>query len=134
MSDRETVEREGRELLAAFMTALNAHDPAAMDACLHFPHMRIGDGRVDVYDAPGQNPPGQDPMDMFERLKREDGWHSSSWDDIHLVQWGPSKTHFALDFTRYREDGSVIGVWQTLCILTKKDGKWGMQARSSYGP
>ncbi|MBT3661748.1 MAG: hypothetical protein HOK25_08970 [Rhodospirillaceae bacterium] len=132
MSDemtKEDVDGAGRELLHKFMAALNAHNAAGMDACLHFPHMRIGNGRVDVWDEPGAN-----PMDMFERLKREDGWHSSTWDDIQLVQWGPLKAHFTLDFTRYREDGSIIGVYETLCILMLKDGKWGMHARSSYGP
>lgn len=126
---KDEIERAGRDLLARFMDALNAHDAAGMDACLHFPHMRIGNGRVDVWEKPGSN-----PMDMFERLKAEDGWHSSSWDDIRLIQWGPLKAHFTLDFTRYREDGSVIGVYETLCILIYRDGRWGMQARSSYGP
>ena len=100
MSDemtKEDVDGAGRELLHKFMAALNAHNAAGMDACLHFPHMRIGNGRVDVWDEPGAN-----PMDMFERLKRE--------------------------------DGSIIGVYETLCILMLKDGKWGMHARSSYGP
>lgn len=126
---RDQVDQAGRALLARFMDALNAHDAAGMDACLHFPHMRVGNGRVDVWPEPGQN-----PMDMFERLKREDGWHRSTWDDIRLVQWSSLKTHFLLDFTRYREDDSVIGVYETLCILVYRDGRWGMQARSSFGP
>lgn len=130
---KHEVETAGRELLARFMDALNGHDAAGMDACMHFPHMRIGNGRVDVWEAPGQN-----PLDMFERLRAEDGWHSSTWDDIRLIQWGPLKAHFTLDFTRYRADGSVIGRYETLCILVYRDGpdgpKWGMQARSSYGP
>jgi len=129
MSSQAEVEHAGRDLLERFIVALNAHDAAGMDACLHFPHMRIGNGRVDVWQAPGNN-----PMDMFERLKREDGWHRSTWDDIRMIQWGPLKTHFKLNFTRYREDSSVIGSYETLCILTLRDGRWGMQARSSYGP
>ena len=31
-------------------------------------------------------------------------------------------------------DGSVIGVYESLYILTKVDGRWGIQARSSFGP
>jgi len=126
---KDDVEAAGRDVLARFIDALNAHDAAGMDACLHFPHMRIGNGKVDVWGKPGSN-----PMDMFERLRREDGWLRSTWDDIRMVQWGPLKAHFLLDFTRYREDGSIIGVYETLCILMVRDGKWGMQARSSYGP
>ncbi len=41
--------------LDRFMDALNAHDAAAMDREMHFPHVRLAGGTVTVYDAPGRN-------------------------------------------------------------------------------
>lgn len=70
----------------------------------------------------------------IDRLKREDGWRRSAWDERRLAQWNEEKAHFALSYTRYREDGSVIGKYESLYILTLKDGSWGVQARSSFGP
>ena len=40
----------------------------------------------------------------------------------------------ALSYTRLRADHSVIGTYDSLYILTKVDGRWGIQARSSFGP
>ena len=128
MAARELQEQCLR-VLDEFMDALNAYDAARMDACMHFPHPRIADGKVIVYDKPGNN-----PMDLFERLKKADGWSHSKWDTRELVQHNASKAHWKVSYTRYRSDGSVIGVYESLYILTKVDGRWGIQARSSFGP
>lgn len=117
------------ELLDRFMAALNAWDSAAMDACMHFPHVRIARGSVAVYDSPGSN-----PMDLFDRLKAEDGWHHSAWNYKRIVQRGEDKVHLDVQYTRCREDGSVIGVYDSLYIATRENGRWGIQARSSFGP
>ena len=129
MSTKADIEAACIAVLDRFMDALNAYDADGMDACMHFPHVRMAESRVTVYEAPGNN-----PMDLFDRLKREDGWHHSAWDERPLVQWNDEKAHFALSYTRYREDGSVIGKYDSLYILTLKDGSWGVQARSSFGP
>ncbi|MGH8765443.1 MAG: hypothetical protein ACRET8_06970 [Burkholderiales bacterium] len=111
------------------MAGLNAYDAVAMDKCMHFPHPRIADGKVVVYEKAGGN-----PMDLFDRLKKADGWSYSRWEKRELVQFNESKAHMALSYTRYRADGSVIGVYDSLYIMTLVDGRWGIQARSSFGP
>ncbi len=123
------IESECNALLDRFMAALNAHDSAAMDACMHFPHVRMAAGGVTVYDAPGSN-----PMDLFERLKSRDGWYRSAWEERRILQHGDDKAHIDVRYTRYREDGSVIGIYDSLYVATLVDGRWGIQARSSFGP
>jgi 2-hydroxychromene-2-carboxylate isomerase len=117
------------ETLDRFMAALNASDAAAMDAVMHFPHIRIAGGRVTVYEKPGSN-----PMDLFDKLRREDNWARSAWNERKVVQRSASKLHMALTYTRYRADGSTLGVYESLYVLTLKEGRWGIQARSSFGP
>lgn len=129
MSDQESIQQECNRVLDAFMAALNAYDAAGMDRCMHFPHPRIAADKVVVYDKPGTN-----PMDLFERLKKEDGWSYSRWVKRELIQWNDRKAHVALSYTRFRADKSVIGTYESLYILTKVDGRWGIQARSSFGP
>ena len=40
----------------------------------------------------------------------------------------------AVNYTRFRSDGSVIGIYESLYVLALKDGRWGVQLRSSFGP
>lgn len=115
--------------LERWMAALNAYDNAAMDAELHFPHVRFAGGKVTVYEKPGTN-----PMDLFERLRLDSGWHHSAWNRRDIVQRNDTQVHFAVNYTRYRADGSVIGHYDSLYVLALKDGRWGVQMRSSLGP
>src|SRR5450830_1136296 len=112
-----------------FMAALNAYDAAAMDATMHFPHLRFAGGQMKMYQAPGSN-----PMDLFTKLRNEDHWKYSTWDQRELIQFNEKKAHYALSYTRYREDSSVIGVYESLYVITLVDGHWGIQIRSSFGP
>jgi hypothetical protein len=82
-----------------------------------------------VYGKPGSN-----PMDLFDRLKNADGWSHSRWEKREVMQHNDTKAHVMLSYTRFRADGSVIGVYDSLYVLTKVDGRWGIQARSSFGP
>jgi len=129
MGERGRIQDECNRVLDAFMDALNAYDSGGMERCMHFPHPRIAADKVVVYDGPGSN-----PMDLFERLKKEDGWSHSRWEKREVIQFNERKAHVALSYTRYRADDSVIGVYESLYILTKVGGRWGIQARSSFGP
>lgn len=117
------------DVLDRFMRALNAHDATGLDATMHFPHVRFAEGRIKTYDTPGSN-----PMDLFDRLRAEDDWKYSTWRTRELVQFSDAKAHVALSYTRFRSDGSVIGIYESLYVLTKVDGAWGIQMRSSFGP
>jgi len=115
--------------LDRWMGALNRYDAAAMDAELHFPHVRFAEGRLTVLDKPGGN-----AMGLFERLKRESGWHHSVWNRREIVQRNDVMVNMAVNYTRFRADGSVIGHYDSLYVLALHDGRWGVQMRSSLGP
>ena len=129
MASQPEIEATCLQVLDRFMEALNAHDARGMDAAMNFPHVRIANNTVIIYPEPGRN-----PLDLFERLTAEDGWHHSTWNDRHMVQYGDTKAHMVVEYTRYRADNSVIGVYTSLYVVTLQDGKWGIQARSSFGP
>ncbi|MBC7583925.1 MAG: hypothetical protein H7316_09270 [Tardiphaga sp.] len=116
-------------LLVEWMEALNRHDAFGMDAVMRFPHVRAAANELFVYEAPGNN-----PMDLFTKLVELQGWHHSAWTEIKLLQSSPIKAHYAVQYTRYREDGSVIGVYDSLYVFTEDDGDWKLQLRSSFGP
>jgi hypothetical protein len=130
MADEKTeIHRACLEVLDRFMDALNNYDAVAMDAAMHFPHVRLAAGSVKVYEQAGNN-----PMDLFDRLKREDDWKYSAWRTRELVQFNANKAHYALSYTRFRSDNAVIGIYDSLYVLTRHESGWGIQARSSFGP
>ena len=122
-------ERQCEAILVQWMEALNHHDASAMEAVMRFPHVRMAANSVAVYEASGNN-----PMDLFQKLASLQGWHHSAWTDIKLVQSSPTKAHYAVQYARYRQDNSVIGIFDSLYVFTSVDGEWKLQLRSSFGP
>jgi hypothetical protein len=122
-------EREALRAVDSYMNAFNRRDLAGMDAALHFPHLRIASGAVQTMEKPGSA-----PDDFFERFAAATGWAYSRWDYRHAVQSTDDKVHFAVQFTRYREDGSTIGRYPSMWIVTLQEGRWGVKARSSFAP
>lgn len=113
-------------VLDRFMNALNARDEAALAATMHFPHHRLAGGVFTVWRRP-------EDYSMQGFLARAgDGWARSAWDFRRVVAAGPSKVHLDVQFTRYRADGSVMGRFRSLWVVSRLDGRWGVQARSSF--
>lgn len=54
------------------------------------------------------------------------------WERRRIIHASADKIHVDTKFTRYRADGSRIGAFESLYILTKEDGRWGVKLRSSY--
>ncbi len=108
------------------MSALNRRDEAAVNRVLHFPHVRLAGGRVTVWDTAGSY-----RLDDF-LARAGDGWHESRWDERAVVHAGADKVHLAVQFSRWRADGSLIGRYRSIWIVTRVGGAWGVQARSSF--
>lgn len=122
-------EREALGALNLYMDSWNTRDLEGMDAAFHFPHVRIASGAIHALETPSAR-----SGDFFSRFIESTGWHYTLWDYRRAIQSTDDKVHFAVQFTRYREDNSVIGVYPSMWIVAKIDGRWGVQARSSFAP
>ena len=122
-------ERAALEPVNAYMRAFNARDAAGPDAALHFPHLRLAGGRARILESPGAM-----PENFFTEFSAATGWAGSRWDYRRAIQSGPDKVHFAVQFTRYRADASVIGHYPSLWVVTRREERWGIEARSSFAP
>jgi hypothetical protein len=69
---------------------------------------------------------------VWNRDGKSAGWERSAWDSVEVIDAGPEKVHFRVQFTRYREDGSAIGSYRSLYIVTFRDERWAIQGRSSW--
>ena len=122
----------GIEALAAvdrYLAALNARDSDAIRSAFNFPHLRIGaKGNLSRYETPGDY-----DFSHFYRATSSDGWHHTQWDKTEVMYATEGKVHVGVDFTRFREDGSVIGRYFSLYIVTCQSGHWGIQVGSGNG-
>lgn len=75
--------------------------------------------------------PGMQAADLWQRMAAA-GWHHSKWDHRKIIHATADKVHVDTKFTRYRADGSIIGSYESLYILTFEDGRWGVKMRSSF--
>ncbi|MFN3585327.1 hypothetical protein [Phenylobacterium sp.] len=116
-----------QERLDAFMAAFNARDVAAFEATFNFPHVRFASGTVTIIN------PGFHKPEMFERGALAE-WNHSAWQRRDVIHAGADKVHIDTRFARYRKDGSVLGAFDSIYIVTKVDGRWGIQGRSSFAP
>lgn len=122
----ESVEAAQR-CLDDFMAAFNARDLEAWEATFNFPSVRLASGQLMILDKPGWHPP-----DTFSR--RLGDWDHSDWERREVIHAGPDKVHIDTRFVRYRKDGSVIGHFDSIYVITLEDGHWGVKARSSFAP
>jgi hypothetical protein len=121
-------EAAAREALEGFMVAFNAQDADALRTTwFHFPHVRFHSGQVSVMERPEDL-----RILVWERAGQSREWAHSAWDYIETIDAGPEKAHFRVSFSRFREDGTKIGSYRSLYIVTYKDDRWGIQARSSW--
>lgn len=119
---------DARAAIELFFEGFNGEDDARIRQALNFPHVRIASGTVRVIER------AQDFRTPFDQLKQAEGWHHSTLDRAAVVHAGDDKVHFDVAFTRYHEDGSAYATHQALWVVTRVDGHWGIQARSSFAP
>lgn len=121
--------QEALAVVDRYLAGLNARDTEAIRDAFNFPHFRIGaKGTMARFEKPEDYDFGH-----FLRSVDKDGWHHTGWDRTEAVFATEGKVHVAVDFTRYREDGSVIDRYFSLYIVTCRDGHWGIQVGSGNG-
>lgn len=120
--------QSAKAAVRAFFDAFNARDQDGIRRAMHFPHVRIASGRVRVTER------REDFAVPFDRLAEGEGWDHSGLDEVEVVHDGPGKAHLAIAFTRYGADGEAYAAHRSLWVMAEIDGRWGVQARSSFAP
>jgi hypothetical protein len=117
----------------AFLATFNAGDPAGHTATLAYPHVRLASGTVRLWET--QEEATEVMARNMDLLRDRVGWDHSRWDHRNVIHVGEDKVHLDVQFTRYRADGSVIGVYPAVYVIVRTgDGDWRIQARSSFAP
>lgn len=115
------------QVLDEYMATFNAKDLKGWEDTYQFPHYRLAGGKMSVLEKAGL----RDSAKVFGELRKA-GWDHSQWDHRNIVQASADKVHVDTRFSRFRADSSLIGHYESLYILTKENGRWGVKFRSSY--
>ncbi len=127
MTDHAAQIAAAMKCLDHFMAAFNARDVAAFDATFNFPSIRLASNTLVMIESGFHKP------EMFTRGALAE-WDHSAWERRDVIHAGADKVHFDTRFTRYRADGSIIGGFDSIYVVTCENGHWGVKARSSFAP
>ncbi len=127
MSRNAQSEAAAMACLDAFMTAFNARDMQAFEQTFNFPSIRLASNAMRIINK------GDQTQATFDHASLKD-WDHSAWEKREVIHSGPDKVHINTRFTRYRADGSIIGGFDSIYVVTCEDGHWGIKARSSFAP
>lgn len=117
------------QVLDSFMTSFNARNMEEWSETLNYPHIRFAGSEVTLWNTKEE----YSSIDIFERLSST-GWHHSAWLSRKVILVSKNKVHISTIFERYDENNNPLKQYQSLYIVTNKDGHWGVQARSSLAP
>jgi hypothetical protein len=127
MTEHQSSIAAALKLLDEFMTAFNARDVEAFEATFNFPSIRLASGKLVTLNK------GDMTADRFTTGALTE-WDHSAWERREIIHAGADKVHVDTRFTRYRKDGSVIGGFDSVYVITKENGHWGVKIRSSFAP
>ena len=127
--DAQTPEQTARQVMEEFFRAWNTGEDAELRKVQNFPFVTIaGNGRAVIAMKP------EEFTQNFPALRQNEGWAKSTLDKIDVLPIAaPDKIHLVVTYSRYKADGSKYMTGETFYILTKQNGRWGMQLRSTLG-
>jgi hypothetical protein len=109
---------------AAASKAVEDHDRLA--ATLHYPHVRVADGTVEIWRTAAEYLAGPEPG-------RQRTWFRTRVDDAQVVQVTATGANVTVRFSRLGRDGSVLSSDLGVFLAVLRDGTWKIQARSTMG-
>ena len=116
----------GLQAVTAFFTAWNSHDPQAVAAAIHYPHVRIADGQVEVWRTPQAILTGAE-------AGRQRTWYRTRVDKVAVVQTTANGVNLTVTISRLGRDGQVLSTDDGVFLVALRDGSWKVQARSMMG-
>jgi hypothetical protein len=112
--------------IASFFKAWNSHDPKVLAASLHFPHVRLADDQVEIWNTAAAYLAGPEPG-------RQRTWYETRLDESRAVQTTANGVNVTVSFSRVGRDRVVLAKDEGLFLVVLRDGAWKVQARSTMG-
>jgi len=105
--------------------ALNGLRENDLADTLHFPHFRLVGATLDCW------PSAETYLSDF-RARAGDDWARTAWQAIDVQRENADKVHLAVRINRFDINDQLIADFDSLWVITFKNGKWAAQFRSSF--
>lgn len=116
-----------RQAVEEFFTALNSLDPQALAGTLHFPHVRLGASGLEFWRDEEEFQSGTEPG-------RQRTWRLTAVESIEPIQIGSAGVNLAVRFLRENSSGEALSAYEAVFLVTRRNSKWAVQARSTFAP
>ena len=123
---RSTNSAAALKAVTAFFDAWNSHDLARLAGAIHYPHVRVADGSVEISRAAADFQSGPEPG-------RQRTWLQTRLDSSKVVQVTATGANIVVAFSRLDRDGRVLSTDEGVFLAVVRDGVWRIQARSTMG-
>ena len=121
------------EAVDRFFETFNSRDPLLWANSLHYPHIR----KPGVGKPVRPSEPSLSAKDYASRFDYshviKTGWDRTEVESKSIVHIASDKAHIAALYHRYNKQGDIILTTKVTYLVTRLDGRWGIQARFSAG-
>ena len=117
---------DARAAVDAYVRAWNSHDPTALADALNYPHVRVGDGAVEVWNTAAEYIAGSE-------AGRQRTWYQTRLDQAEAVQSSANGVNVAITYSRLNRAGLVMSKYEAVILVVRRDGAWRVQAFSTMG-
>jgi hypothetical protein len=115
-----------RAAVNEYFAAVNRHDPTALAAVLHYPHVRIANATVELSRTPEAFQAGSDPG-------RVRTWFETRLDRVEVVQASANGVNVAVTYSRRDRTGRVMSSYEAVLLAVQREGTWKIQAIATLG-
>ena len=112
-------------VMECHLHALNGLRENDLADTLHFPHFRLVGTTLDCW------PAAETYLSDF-RARSGDHWARTAWQKIDVQRESANKVHLVVQINRFDINDQLIANFDSLWVITFKNGKWAAQFRSSF--
>jgi hypothetical protein len=117
---------DARAAVDAYFRAWNSHDPNALAAALHYPHVRVGDGAVEVWNTAAEYVAGSE-------AGRQRTWYQTRLDQAEVAQVSANGVNVAITYSRLDRAGQTFSKYEAVILVVRRENVWRVQAVSTMG-
>ncbi|HZL93797.1 MAG TPA: hypothetical protein VFB99_09135 [Vicinamibacterales bacterium] len=123
---RSTSSAAALKAVTAFFDACNSHDLTRLVDAIHYPHVRVADGSIEISRTAADFRSGPEQG----RLRT---WFQTRLDSSRVVQVTATGANIVVAFSRLGRDGRVLSTDEGVFLAVVREGVWKIQARSTMG-
>ncbi len=109
------------------MVRYDSLDPGSWADTLHYPQVRLSASGLDLWKSREDFLAGTEPG-------RQRAWFNTKLENAEPIQAGASGVNVTVRYSRLNSQGEKLSACDAVYLVTNRNDRWAVQARSSYAP